>query len=949
MNRLIWYLTGIAVLTASCADDSPQNGNNNTNANHNNAMACGNGVVDDGEECDDGAANSDFAADACRTNCTLAHCGDSVTDAGEDCDNGPANSHTVPDACRPDCTLPGCGDGVVDVSSGETCDPGPDAPDDHCSSQCQVMYCSNGVIEGDEVCDDGNLVGGDGCSPDCLSLEICGNGIIDTIAGETCEDGNTVAGDGCSPTCHLEFCGNGVLDASEICDDGNAIAGDNCSPDCLSLEVCGNQYVDIIKGEQCDDGNSIAGDGCGPTCLVETCGNEYLDPGEVCDDGNLFSGDGCSGDCLSEEICGNGYADYGAGEQCDDGNHVDGDGCQGDCMAPICGDGILDPGEYCDDGNPNDLDGCSHLCVPETGYTCTLANPAVCSSICGDGVVAVGAAGEACDDGGTVAGDGCSSTCGVEPGWSCQDSPSTCAAVLCGDLIGAGAEACDGTDLRGKSCFDLHFSGGVLSCDGTCAFDVSGCTIACGNGLVEAGEDCDDGNTTAGDGCSDHCQVEDFYACWSEPSDCTCVTYVKTTASGSASGASWEDAVGKVQDGIDVAVTQAIAVGSCEVWVAQGTYNIFESSPYDAVQMAYDIPLYGGFTGTETDRAQRNWSANPTILDGRDPAGTQRVYHVIHAAVITVLDGFVVTEGYSPGSWGSDHRSGAGLLAGPGVESLTVRNCAFTNHHTSELAGAIHSYAATSYFENCLFAGNSSTGSHSSGGSGGGGAIALGGAATFIRTTFVDNTGMFGGAIRGGSIDLTIEDSLFLRNRADSPYVNEFGQGGAIFLWANGTDLLTITNSVFAENEAEYDGGAIWLRWAEIDVTNTTFYGNTAGMAGGVIFTSSAIPMVVRNSILWGNNGWPGPHLWGVAGHVSDVTYSDVQGGWPGIGNLDLDPLVIDVLNNDYRLQAASPCVDAADDTVAPALDMESYPRIDIVGAGTVGTSADMGAHEYQP
>jgi hypothetical protein len=83
--------------------------------------ACGNGKPDTGEECDNGATNSDTTPDACRTDCQLPHCGDGVTDSGEECDSGATNSDTTPDACRTDCRLPRCGDGIID--SGETCEP----------------------------------------------------------------------------------------------------------------------------------------------------------------------------------------------------------------------------------------------------------------------------------------------------------------------------------------------------------------------------------------------------------------------------------------------------------------------------------------------------------------------------------------------------------------------------------------------------------------------------------------------------------------------------------------------------------------------------------------------------------------------------------------------------------------------------------------------------------
>jgi cysteine-rich repeat protein len=82
--------------------------------------------------------------------------------------------------------------------------------------------------------------------------------------------------------------------------------------------------------------------------------------------------------------------------------------------------------EQCDDGNAKTGDGCSATCQIEKGYNCT-GSPSVCSSTCGDGVVA---ANEQCDDGGKVNGDGCSDTCSVEPGFMCTGSPSVCTQIL---------------------------------------------------------------------------------------------------------------------------------------------------------------------------------------------------------------------------------------------------------------------------------------------------------------------------------------------------------------------------------------------------------------------------------------------------------------------------------------------------------------------------------------
>jgi CSLREA domain-containing protein len=133
-------------------------------------------------------------------------------------------------------------------------------------------FCGDGVIQSpDEECDDGannSDTEPDACRTDC-TLPICGDGVVDTGAGETCDDGNTVDGDGCSSSCVLETCGDGVVQAGEECDDGvdnSDTVADACRTTCL-LPSCGDAVVDT--GEQCDDGGNVDGDGCSSTCQTE--------------------------------------------------------------------------------------------------------------------------------------------------------------------------------------------------------------------------------------------------------------------------------------------------------------------------------------------------------------------------------------------------------------------------------------------------------------------------------------------------------------------------------------------------------------------------------------------------------------------------------------------------------------------------------------------------------
>jgi hypothetical protein len=133
---------------------------------------------------------------------------------------------------------------------------------------------------------------------------------------------------------------------------------------------------------------------------------------------------------------------------------------------------------------------------------------------------------------------------------------------------------------------------------------------------------------------------------------------------------------------------------------------------------------------------------------------------------------------------------------------------------------------------------------------------------------------------------------------------------------------------------------------------------NTADVAGGGTYVAvpSMLP-AVRNCISWGNT----PDQ--ILATGADVEHSNIQGGFTGTGNIDADPLFVDPdgadnipghVDDDFRLQAGSPCIDAADGNVAPALDLDGNARADDpattpnTGTGTPDFT-DMGAYEYQP
>lgn len=201
------------------------------------APRCGDGDVDDGEQCDDGdSVNSASTPDACRLNCMLAACGDDVVDEGEECDEGLSNGEGT---CSTNCLVipDSCGNGTVDEM--EECDDGPvnsNETPDACRTSCRTSFCGDSVTDTGEECDDGTLNGTDAsvCEADCTT-PLCGNGEVND--GETCD--GTLNASGESVDCRIDcsYCGDGVVDTShgESCDEGAANSDDpatTCLPTC---------------------------------------------------------------------------------------------------------------------------------------------------------------------------------------------------------------------------------------------------------------------------------------------------------------------------------------------------------------------------------------------------------------------------------------------------------------------------------------------------------------------------------------------------------------------------------------------------------------------------------------------------------------------------------------------------------------------------------------------
>ncbi|MFA6039205.1 MAG: DUF4215 domain-containing protein [Candidatus Peribacteraceae bacterium] len=367
-------------------------------------------------------------------------CGNGIVEKGEQCDDGQRNSATRPDACRLDCLLPFCGDGVKDYRTAqrEECDDENNANEDNCTNACKIARCGDGVVQtGKEQCDDGNVVNDDTCSNDCR-LPSCGDGIKQD--SESCDDGNDNDDDECTMGCTQPRCGDGIVQKSrgEDCDNGpqnSNVAADACRLNCV-MAYCGDgvRDTDEMRNEECDYGpanSDTQANACRRSCKASRCGDGVVDAGEGCDDGNTVDGDSCTETCQSPK-CGDGFVQRETGEACDDGNMNDDDECTSKCLLPACGDGILQrrKAEQCDDANTVAEDDCTNRCMVPS---------------CGDGIVQRT---EQCDQGYNVNSDLRPDTC-----------RSNCTLPRCGDGMTDAGEECDGTKYCTNTCKQMTFLG----------------------------------------------------------------------------------------------------------------------------------------------------------------------------------------------------------------------------------------------------------------------------------------------------------------------------------------------------------------------------------------------------------------------------------------------------------------------------------------------------------
>lgn len=433
------------------------------------------------------------------------------------------------------------------------------------------------------------------------------------------------------------------------------------------------------------------------------------------------------------------------------------------------------------------------------------------------------------------------------------------------------------------------------------------------------------------------------------------VIYVNQAASGANNGVSWANAYTELHTAL------AAASGGDELWVAAGLYKpTSELGQVEATfQLKNDVALYGGFAGTETARAERDWTTRSTILsgdiDGNDPNGDgnfvaenaseltgNNSYHVVTGSGVTttaVLDGFIVTAGNGAAE-NYPHNRGGGLLNDQGSPTLT--NLLIIGNKASATGGGLHNQQSYARLTNITVSGNSAVY--------GGGLFNVYGASVLIGVTFQNNSAsQEGGGMSNDNAAPLLTNIVFRGNQANL--------GGGLY---NSNSAFPLTNVIFSGNRAD-QGGGLYNKNSAPTLTNVAVSGNRA-MTGGGLYNFSSYP-TLQNSIVWNNSAeQTGPTIVDDNGSTA-VRHSLLQGcnpnavwnnacGSDGGQNLaDVDPLFVvapspgsaPTIAGDLRLQAASPAIDRGDNGVVPGsvtTDLDSQARI-------VNDIVDLGAYEH--
>jgi hypothetical protein len=310
-----------------------------------------------------------------------------------------------------------------------------------------------------------------------------------------------------------------------------------------------------------------------------------------------------------------------------------------------------------------------------------------------------------------------------------------------------------------------------------------------------------------------------------------------------------------------------------------------------------------------------------TILRGAPTAGGTNGTGSIRCAYVDdgcLLDGFTLTNGHTRISGGTSREQGGG---GAWCERTGgVTNCTFVGNEAFRDGGGANGgiYSACTFRDNragddsggvddavlydCILTGNQSNWR-------GGGASE----STLNNCTLTGNSALWSG---GGACWSTLNNCTLTGNSA-------IRGGGASDSTLNNCTLTG--NSVTGVNA--FGGGTYYS-----SLYNCTLTANSAALDGGGAYAST-----LNNCILYYNTAATNPNYSGGALNYCCTTPAPTNGA----GNIIAEPLFVDRLNGNVRLQSNSPCINAGNNIyVTGSTDLDGRLRI---VAGTV----DIGVYEF--
>jgi len=438
-------------------------------------------------------------------------------------------------------------------------------------------------------------------------------------------------------------------------------------------------------------------------------------------------------------------------------------------------------------------------------------------------------------------------------------------------------------------------------------------------------------------------------------------------------------------------------------WDGGGVFNDMGNLTLDSCAFRHNYAYLGGGVNS----GPYDYSSAPTLVDCSFSENSAE------------SGGGLYDGGYGPHTLTNCSFIANSAVLGGGIYSeqnreVSYKNCVFVANTASERGGSMYMYCCDLTLTGCMFWANSAEM---------GGAIhsryCPAGGPVLQDCIFEENAAGWGGAIDIHDNSPTLVNCQFIANKAsktgggmnldtvardaiitDSTFTGNWAglAGGGIYNGWRSASVLT--GCLFSGNSADHNGGAVYLEGGHSTMYKCLFLGNAASQAGGAIgseysthaasnclfvdnlaYRGEALAFDsvyqdddpsrsrIRNSIMWnGENA-----IWNNNGSTIVISFSDIQGGWPGEGNIDVDPCFADPgywdpngtpgdvdddfwVDGDYHLKSqagrwdsndgrwvrddmTSPCIDAGD-PMSPIGD-EPFPNGGIINMGAYGGTAE--------